>query len=303
MKPLVLDEILDLDPYEEVRDEYRRKVIAHKKDRRLAIGDRVGLAFEDRETLHYQIQEMARIERLRDPVRVQHELDTYNELMPGENELSATLFIEIPELGSVRAELDRLIGIDEQVFWILGEGDEQDQTRAIFDPKQMEEERISAVQYIRFPFAPAQVERLARGDRARVQIRHANYTWESEVGPVLRASLLRDLHGQTPHLLDLASPPTSTAGKDEIVYETDEVRVLRPARLLGPEHLVVETTGETGGLLALERERLSELLGVVQRYARQIFDRAGSCRVRVDVDAKGELRARWHLLAPPGDGY
>ncbi len=133
MKPLTLDEILDLDRYEEIRDVYRRRVIAHKRDRRIAVGERVGIVFEDRETLRYQVQEMIRIERIRAAEKVQNELDTYNELMPGEDELSATLFIEVPDLKQVRAELDRLIGIDEHVALILGEGHDEETIPARFD--------------------------------------------------------------------------------------------------------------------------------------------------------------------------
>ena len=298
MKPLTLDEILDLDRYEKIRDVYRRRVIAHKRDRRIAVGERVGIVFEDRETLRYQVQEMTRIERIRAAERVQDELDTYNELMPGENELSATLFIEVPELKQVRAELDRLIGIDEHVALVLGEGPDEETIPARFDPKQMNEERISAVQYIRFPFHRDQVDRFARGDRARLCIRHPHYQQESEFPPSLRASLLRGLRNDPPCLLDAAAEAMATP-TEEVLYEDDKLRVVRPASAHEPDTLVIEALGPRASLLDLDAAQLGELMVVVQRYAREISQRSGGCRIATDIVGENS-RLRWHLTARPG---
>ena len=97
MKPLALGEIVGIDAYEAERDAYRARVVAAKRARRLAVGDRVMLLFENRETVRFQVQEMMRIERIRAPEKVQHELDVYNALVPGDGELSATMFIEITD--------------------------------------------------------------------------------------------------------------------------------------------------------------------------------------------------------------
>ena len=105
MRPLALDEIVDRERYKKMRPAYRDAVIAHKRDRRVALGDRVTLVFEDRETLRFQVQEMLWIERIDDADRIQQELDVYNELMPAEHELSATLFVEIIDLAEIRPEL------------------------------------------------------------------------------------------------------------------------------------------------------------------------------------------------------
>ena len=114
MKPLSASDIAGLAEYEALRPAYREAVIAHKRPRRVPVGDKVTLVFEDRETLRFQIQEMLRIERTSRHQDVQHELDTYNELLPGERQLSATLFVEITDRDQIRSELDRLIGIDER---------------------------------------------------------------------------------------------------------------------------------------------------------------------------------------------
>ena len=295
MKPLQRDDILALDDYERVREDYRRRLIAHKQIRRVSVGDRVSLAFEDRETLRYQIQEMTRIERIREPSKLQHEIDTYNEVMPGENELSATLFIEIPELGQVRNELDRLIGIDEQVFLVLGEGGSD--VRAQFDPGQMEEERISAVQYIRFCFSPEDVERFSRCDRARVEIRHPHYACAGEIGAETQQSLMRDLRDETPILLDPDRARSDSTTQTIIVYEKDEVRVTRPPRRRDQRDLVVEFVGDAECLIDLGPDRIGRLLEVVQRYTREISKSAGDCLVQCEVDSSGNLRPRWKLFA------
>lgn len=203
MKPLAPEDLLDLESYQRARDDYLEAIIAHKRQRRLAVGDCVTLLFEDRETLRFQVQEMLRVEHIRDPQAVQRELDVYNELMPGERELSATLFIEITDAPRIRPELDRLIGIDEHVVLRLGEGASAGEIPARFDPKQFEDDRISAVQYVRFPFTPEQVERFADPSvPARVHIHHPSYRREAALQGAMRESLVRDLRGEPPVLLD-----------------------------------------------------------------------------------------------------
>ncbi len=121
MKRLALEDILDRERYAGLRTSYRAAVIDYKRSRRLAAGENITLLFEDRETLLFQVQEMVWVEGIALPEKIQYEIDTYNELMPTERELSATLFIEITEAAEIRAELDRLIGVDEHVSLIVGE--------------------------------------------------------------------------------------------------------------------------------------------------------------------------------------
>ena len=121
MRPLALAEIVGLAAYERLRPDYLERARAMKRPRRLGVGDRVTLLFENRETVRFQVQEMLRVERLAEPMAVQHELDVYNALVPGADELSATMFIEITDTLRIRAELDRLLGIDGCVFLDLGD--------------------------------------------------------------------------------------------------------------------------------------------------------------------------------------
>lgn len=202
MRPLTLADIPPPAVFAAARSELKQRVIAHKAARRVAVGNCASLLFEDRETLRWQVLEMCRVEGVRDAAGVQRELDIYNELLPAEGALSATLFIEIGEPGQVRAELDRLIGLDEYVSMQIG----SECIRAGFDPRQMEEDRISAVQYLRFALSPAQLRAFA--DPAvplRLAISHPNYAHTAEIGGETRASLLQDLRGGAPPLLDFAA--------------------------------------------------------------------------------------------------
>ena len=297
MSGLTLDDILELDRYELVREEYRKRILAHKRDRRVAVGDKVTMLFEDRETVRYQIQEMARVERIREPEKLEDEIEAYGELIPARDQLSATLFIEIPELTQVKPELDNLVGIDESVCIAIGEGEAEESIRGHFDERQLEEDRISAVHYVRFPFTPAQRERFASAECLRLRIDHANYRAEAKIDPATRASLLRDLRGETPLLLDPATAPTAEA--HEMLLETGGVRAYRLRRSIAVDHVIVEPLETSTSLLDVDPELMTELMGVVQRFAREATARAGSCRVTTRVAPEaGEAGARlqWHVV-------
>ena len=190
MKGLTPDELLDLVEYEKARERYLPRLIAYKHTRRVAVGDTLTFVFENRETLRFQIQEMLRAERTVLEAAIQQDLDAYNELVPGENELSATLMIEIPESQRIREMLDRLVGIDEHVYLDVGDAS----VRATFDEKQFEQDRISAVQYIRFPLGPELAARF-RDPSVAVQlgVDHANYFATTPIVGEARASLAADL--------------------------------------------------------------------------------------------------------------
>jgi hypothetical protein len=192
VKHLTAEDLLDLTGYEQTREEFRGRVIAHKTDRRVGVGPSLTFVFEDRLTVRFQLQEILRTERTVLPEKIQGELDAYNELIPGEHELSATLMIEIPDPAKVRPMLDRLIGIDEHVaLEVDGRA-----VRASFDPKQFEEERISAVQYVRFPLGPELGARFADPSvPAVLRVDHLEYQHVTSLEGNARASLARDLKG------------------------------------------------------------------------------------------------------------
>jgi len=133
---------------------------------------------------------MARAERIVREDAIAAEVDVYNELLPDENELSATLMIEIPDMQAIRAALDRLVGIDEHVLLEVG----GQAVRARFDEKQFEEDRIAAVQYVRFPLGPELAARF-RDQEVPVVLRvdHPNLSAETAITGAARASLAADL--------------------------------------------------------------------------------------------------------------
>ena len=190
MRKVVLEDLAGPSRYGEMRDEFRRRIIALKRDRRVAVGDRVTLVFENFDTILFQTQEMLHAERITDLDRVREELEVYNELLPGENELSATMLIEITEQPDVAAELHRLIGIDEHLSLRVGEVS----IAACFEPGRSTDEKLSAVQYVRFPLGPATARTFAAGDvPVEIRIDHPNYEARATLSPGQRASLAGDL--------------------------------------------------------------------------------------------------------------
>jgi hypothetical protein len=294
VRPLAASELVDLESYAGLRREYRQRVIEYKRSRRLGVGERVSLLFEDRETLRFQVQEMLFVERITDPEKVQHELDVYNELVPAEGELSATLFIEISDLARIRAELDRLVGLDEHVLLVLGEGEAACEVRARFDPRQRETDRISAVQYLRFPLPPDAARALAdRSAPARIRIDHPAYPQQVEIPPEVRESLIVTLRGEPASLLPAGA--RSAAPRDEVELETARVRVLRAGG--SAEHWIVEPA-EPCSLLAADRELLLELALALQAAASRLAERHGAVRIEAPLVAAG-IPLRWRLSAAP----
>jgi hypothetical protein len=298
VKPLALEDIVDRERYAELRPDYRAAVIDYKRTRRLAVGESITLLFEDRETLRFQVQEMVWVEGISRPDKIQHEIDTYNELMPTDRELSATLFIEITEAAEIRPALDRLIGVDEHVSLILGDELEAIEIKARFDPRQMGDDRISAVQYIKFAFDEAAKRRFCDPDTlARVRVSHPNYQREAEIPPATRGSLIRSLRSEVEPLLPIEETPKPIA-TDSIVFQTGAVRAVRPDRPQAPGHLIVEPIEAVESLLTVEDELLMELMAAVKRAAAEVVRAHGACRVYTDLGGH-RYRLRWHVFAPP----
>jgi hypothetical protein len=296
---LELSDILDIARYESVRPDYRQRVIEHKAARRVEVGESVSLTFEDRETVRYQIQEMARVERLVDPRRIAHEIEVYAELLPTERELAATLFIQIPEMDRIRDELDRLLGIDECVVLEIGDGGGSSSVRAVFDERQLEEDRISAVHYLRFPLSAAQRERLLGGAPARIVIDHPAYHHSAELSPETRASLCRDLAGTTPRLLDPASVPEGESG-ERLIEERGAVRVLEPASKARSHHLVVAASDPGATLADCDTALLAELFETARSLAAELARRGIPSQIVANLAADGSEPARVLVLSVDG---
>jgi Protein of unknown function (DUF3501) len=189
MKKVALEDIMGLSAYEKVRDRFRQRVIELKKKRRVAVGDRVSLVFENRDTVIFQIQEMLRAEKITDLDKIRDEIETYNALLPEPGELSATLFLEIEDQVRLREELLKFLGIDEAVFLRVG----NHSIHARFEEGHSKEDKISAVQYVRFPFSDEGLQAFVRGEKTELMIDHPNYRMSVSLAPETRQSLIEDL--------------------------------------------------------------------------------------------------------------
>lgn len=175
--------------YAHIRDDYRNRVIELKKHRRVIIGDRVELVFDNRHTLQLQIEETCRLENLTRDEQIQPEIDASNVLMPTETSLAATLFIPLPQDEHIKENLRALVGLDEHVILHIGPY----AIRAEFEPGRSTEDKISAVQYTRYPLsAEAKAALLTPGTPIAVEIDHPNYPRRVQCSEDLRASLAAD---------------------------------------------------------------------------------------------------------------
>jgi hypothetical protein len=190
MKRIELSDLKNILEYEKVRNDFRSKIIEIKKERRLKVGDRITLTFENRYTVVFQIEEMMRIERIVDEEKINSEIESYNELIPGENELSATLFVEVDEKNQIKPVLDSLVGFNkDSLFLQIGEK----KIPAVFEEGHATDDRISAVQYVRFKLSPADVEAFGkRSTTVRMIANHASYNAMADFPKEVRESLSRD---------------------------------------------------------------------------------------------------------------
>jgi hypothetical protein len=192
MKSLAKADLLPYEAYERSRDSFRKRIINLKQRRRLSVGDTITLVFENRDTIQFQIQEMIRTERIVDPDKVQEELDVYNALLPGDGELSATLFIEITESDQIQRDLDAFQGIDRgQTVAILAGSSA---VYGHFESGHSKEDKISAVHFVKFRPSPEWVQELARdGASVSIRIDHSTYRREAKVSEEMRQEWLADL--------------------------------------------------------------------------------------------------------------
>ncbi len=197
MRPLSRDDIVDIAQYELERTAFRERIIALKRDRRVAVGDVVTLILENRDTMRFQVQEMMRVERIVREERIQEEIDTYNELVPGDTDIKATLLIEVTVQEEVKPTLDRFRGIDRGGTTYLLIGDER--VEAEFEGGRSNEVKLSAVHYVTFALSPSQVEAIRSGAAPlSLLVDHpsANYRHETALSDALRTQLAVELAGQ-----------------------------------------------------------------------------------------------------------
>src|SRR5262249_41430113 len=189
MDPIGLDDLLGRERYGVEREAIRHRIIEHKRSRRVRVGDRISLLFEDCATVWYQTQEMVWVEHITDLDAIRAEIELYGALLPGGSELSATLLIEITDQARIRDELWRLHGIDRHV-WLDVAGD---RVAGVFESGRESEHKLSAVQYVRFPLDPATRARVLDGAPLAIVVDHPAYSRTERLPEAVRRGLAADL--------------------------------------------------------------------------------------------------------------
>jgi len=186
------ESLLTLEAYARARSEFRTKVLAHKRDRTLRLGDHVTLIFEDELTVRYQIQEMLRIEKTFEDRGIQDELDAYVPLIPDGTNLKATMMIEYEDAEVRKTQLSRLRGIENCVYAHV-DGDARVHAVADEDLPRANADKTSAVHFLRFEFTPPMITALKQGSALALGVDHPSYSVPMhEVAAQVRASLARD---------------------------------------------------------------------------------------------------------------
>lgn len=188
MKPIAREELLDLAAYERIREVFLRSVIERKKPRYVKLGSNMTALFENRDTVLLQVQEMLRTERITQEAAILHELETYNELVPGPRELSVTLFVEYHEREERERMLTALAGLEDRfVLWVG-----QERLPVIPDSRGTDDSRTMAVHYLKFPLTESAFAAFSSGDTpVALEVEHPAYSARTEL-PLATLKSLRD---------------------------------------------------------------------------------------------------------------
>jgi hypothetical protein len=193
MQKLTRDQLMPLEQYAKQRNDFRAKVMAHKKDRQVHIGPHATLYFEDRLTMHYQVQEMLRAERIFEDEGIADELNVYNPMIPDGSNWKATFMIEYGDEDERRDALGKLIGVEHKV-WVQVAGFAKVWPIADEDLERTTEEKTSSVHFLRFELAPDMIKAVKSGAAIGMGIDHDAYRHSVPVLPEnVRASLAADL--------------------------------------------------------------------------------------------------------------
>lgn len=193
MNRLARSDLMSLEQYSTGRKEFRARVLAHKKHRIVGVGPNATWCFEDRLTIQYQVQEMLRVERIFEAQGIQDELDAYNPLVPDGSNWKVTFLIEFPDVDERKAKLSGLKGVEDKC-WVQIDGCEPVHAIADEDLERENDEKTSAVHFLRFELTPEMVNRAKAGVAISIGIDHANYTHSVRPLPdETRKSLVTDL--------------------------------------------------------------------------------------------------------------
>lgn len=190
---LTLSDLMPLERYHRERPAFRQQVLQHKTTRQVCLGAHATLYFEDRLTIQYQIQEMLRVERIFEAEAIQQELDAYVPLIPDGDNWKATFMIEYTDVEERRAALERLVGIEHEL-WVQVGGHARVKGLADEDMERSKEAKTAAVHFLRFQLTSDMVAAARAGAPISIGVAHPLYTYSLDpVSEAVRASLANDL--------------------------------------------------------------------------------------------------------------
>ena len=193
MNKIARESLMTLEAYAKNRKDFRSKVLAHKKNRIVHLGEHVTLIFEDELTIRYQVQEMLRVEKIFEEDGIQEELDAYNPLIPDGRNLKATMLIEYEDAGERKAALATMKGIEDKV-WIRVEGCPRVHAIADEDLERENDEKTSSVHFLRFELTSEMADALKYGVGLAIGVDHPAYNETLDPVPAeIRAALVKDL--------------------------------------------------------------------------------------------------------------
>ena len=190
--PITKDSLLTLEAYAKIRKTGKPEVIAHRRLRSVHLGEHITLQFEDEATIRRQIQEMLYIEKIFDEAGIQQEIDAYAALVPDGGNWKATMLIEYPDQHERKRELARLIGVEDRMF-VEVEGHARVYAIADEDLDRENDEKTSAVHFVRFEFTPVARQAVRAGAAVKLGCDHAHYPAHLQIPPEALASLAGDL--------------------------------------------------------------------------------------------------------------
>ena len=190
---ITLESLMTLEAYSKYRKAHHREIVAHRRLRSVRLGEYINLQFESETTIRYQIQEMLRIEKIFDEEGILQEIEVYAPLVPDGNNWKATMLIEYPDENERRRELARLIGIEDRLF-VEVEGQERVYAIADEDLERENDEKTSAVHFVRFELTAPMCAAVKAGAGVKLGCDHPNYPAHTSITPETLASLAGDLH-------------------------------------------------------------------------------------------------------------
>ena len=191
MDKLQRSDLYSLENYAAIRNDFRSKVMQHKKHRSIQLGENLRLLFEDRLTIQYQIQEMLRIENIFEADGIEEELQAYNPLIPDGQNLKAVMMIEFSDVNERKGALEKLIGIDRNV-WLKVDGFAKVSPISNEDLDRETEEKTSSVHFMRFEFTPEMITAMKNGASVSAGVEHPEYQHELIIDENVRQSLADD---------------------------------------------------------------------------------------------------------------